>query len=93
MFKVAVFHLVGPICKCNTQDLMWSVIPGRTGAELVITCRLCDTRHVIGSQQFLARIELEVPYPNKQTQKSNDAGDKKPEREDSKVVQLFPDKK
>lgn len=95
MFKFAVFHLVGPICQCDTQDLGWDVARDSSGLELVIICHLCNSRHIIGHAQFKARIELEVPYPNaRRTQPADDQRRTvKPANEDSKVVPLFPEKK
>ncbi len=62
MFKKIIIHLTEPICKCEEQNLSWSV----PNSNLEVKCKTCDITLTIPSKQFIAGFEFEKSYPGKQ---------------------------
>lgn len=85
MFRLAQFHLDGPICSCEEQELSWSLFEDKTGFGLRISCKTCETQLVIPYTKFKARFVLERPYPGKKQ-----APAPKP---DAKILSLVPAEK
>jgi hypothetical protein len=70
MFKKGVFIFTDPICFCLEQKVGWNVKPGPNGApHLQVTCQDCGVRVEIPSNQFLASVQFERPYPGKPKKK------------------------
>lgn len=82
MFKYASYHLSGPICSCDHQDIMWGIYldynDERYRAGLDFTCQTCKVRLRIPPDQFGARVLLDTPYPGKPA----------PKPESDKIVKL-----
>lgn len=60
MFKRIIIELTEPVCKCEVQDLNWSV---PDGLSLKIECKKCKTFLVVGTDAFKAAIVFDQPYP------------------------------
>lgn len=66
MFTRITIHLAGPICSCDEQSLQWNPIRDKEGrAILEIMCKICGTQLLVAPEKFVARFQLERPYPGK----------------------------
>jgi len=86
MFIRAEFHLKGPICNCQRQDLSWGVLDGDGGYGLLFRCRLCGTELHVSYKEFKAGFVLKQPYPEGVENKAP----KVKRKRIGKVVELFP---
>ena len=64
MFDCIDIRLKAPICNCHYQDLKWGIVlSDRNEHDLVVTCKICETKVQIGHEHFVARFVLERKYP------------------------------
>lgn len=71
MFKEIEIKLTGPICDCAEQNISWHII---NGPGLGLKCKTCETELRVPNSKFMARFNLDKPYPGKK-----DEPKKKPE--------------
>jgi hypothetical protein len=71
MFSGLQIHLTDPICKCDEQDISWSITwnlkegSDRYQAGLRLTCQSCGISLNIPPDEFKASIHFAKPYPGK----------------------------
>lgn len=63
MFQRMAIHLDGPICKCRTKDLGWSIIIVDEQLSLGVHCNQCKQELRIAPTMFRASFVLDEEYP------------------------------
>ena len=76
MFQNAVLNLSGPICRCDKEDLSWSIFRADEGGHgVTIECRTCGTKLVVAHKHFVACFRFDEGYPGGAKDDDEDEGD------------------
>ena len=83
MFKKTVFHLTGPICRCEVQTLTVVINMNNTGQPgLTFVCRTCKTELIVPHSEFLVNLSFDTPYPGEKKVNKPTLVEDKTERSD-----------
>ncbi len=64
MFKNIGINLAGPICKCESQNLIWGIVADKDLEILLyISCATCSVKIQVPYKQIFAYFNLEKKYP------------------------------
>jgi hypothetical protein len=69
VFKGITIRMDGPLCTClaDEVDLGWGLGFDRQGCSiLVLSCANCGTELRVSHQKFVARFDLDRPYPKRE---------------------------